>query len=72
MKNLVLKFARFSTSSPALNQFRRRRPVLPSVNTNITPNNAQEAVDNILYNVPQMDKTPSQRFSCQLLIQDIR
>ncbi|KAJ3254865.1 hypothetical protein HK103_006760 [Boothiomyces macroporosus] len=47
---------------------RRRKPKLPYIATNITPQTAQEAVDNILYNGPPKDTTPSTRHTLNCLV----
>jgi acetolactate synthase-1/3 small subunit len=47
---------------------RLRKPRLPIISTNITPLSAQEAVDNILYNAPQNDYTPSTRHTLNCLV----
>jgi acetolactate synthase-1/3 small subunit len=60
----------FSSFSRALSAgaFRRRKPRLPIIATNITPQTAQEAVDNILYNSPSKDITPAKRHTLNCLV----
>lgn len=47
---------------------RRRKPRLPIISTNVTPQTAKEAVDNILYNAPTRDATPSVRHTLNCLV----
>lgn len=58
----------FSTETNTVTSFRRRKPRLPIISTNITPQSAQEAVDNILYNAPTQDSTPSARHTLNCLV----
>ena len=47
---------------------RRRKPKLPVISTNLTPQSVEEAVDNLLYSAPEIDKTPSTLHTLNCLV----
>ena len=67
-KSSLLKFVSYSTFTEGSQTVRRRKPRLPIISTNITPQTAKEAVDNILYNAPTQDFTPSIRHTLNCLV----
>ena len=64
--NLTKPF--FASSRQLTPLIRRRKPKLPVISTNLTPQSVEEAVDNLLYSVPETDKTPSTLHTLNCLV----